>query len=83
MAFPAWLALTVHVPALTKVMVAPLVPPEVHTAGVVVVKVTGNPDEEVAVTESGDCANVLLASVPKLIVWETFLALWALVFHWA
>ena len=53
-------------------MVAPLVPPAVHTAGVVVVKLTANPDEEVAVTVTGDCASVLLASIPKLIVCEAF-----------
>ena len=33
-----------QVPAPTKVMVAPLAPPEVHTKGVVVVKRTANPD---------------------------------------
>ena len=72
MALPAWLACTVHFPALCKVMVCPLVPREVHTADVVVVKVTVNPDEAVALTVTGDCANVLLARVPKVIVWEAF-----------
>ena len=42
------------------------------TAAVVVVKVTANPDEAVALTVTRDCANVSLASVPNVIVWETF-----------
>jgi hypothetical protein len=52
-------------------MVAPLVPPEVHTVAVVVMKVTANPDEAVALTV-GDCASVLLGSVQKVIVWDAF-----------
>jgi hypothetical protein len=60
-ALPAWLARTVHVPALSKVMVAPFVPPEVHIEGVDVLKVTVNPDEAVALTVTGDCARVMLA----------------------
>jgi hypothetical protein len=55
---PVWLALTVQVPALTKVMVAPLVPLAVQTVGVVVVKVTASPDDAVAATVMGDCASV-------------------------
>ena len=35
MLFPAWLARTVHLPALSKLMVAPFVPPAVHTVGVI------------------------------------------------
>ena len=69
MALPAWLASTVHVPALTKVMLAPFVPREVHTEAVAVVNVTANPDEAVALTVTGDCARVLLARAPKVIVW--------------
>ena len=69
MALPAWLAWTVHVPVVRKVIVAVLMAPEVHTKGVVVVKVTVSPDEAVARTVTGDCARVLLASVPKMIVW--------------
>ena len=38
-------------------------------AGVVTPKVTGRPDVAVALTETGDWSSVLLASVPKLIVW--------------
>gem|GEM_PF-7113448 len=51
---------------------APLVPPEVHTERVVVVKLTVNPDEAVALTVTGDCARVLLASAAKVIVWLAF-----------
>ena len=43
-----------------------------HTAGVVVVKVTGKPDEDAALTVTDDCASVSLGSVPKVIVWEAF-----------
>ena len=70
MALPAWLAWTVQVPVPTKVMLAPWVPPEVHTKAVVVVKLTASPEVAVALTVTGDCARVLLASAPKLIVWE-------------
>jgi hypothetical protein len=52
-AFPAWSAWTVHNPAVIGVMVAPFVPLDVQTAGVVVENVTGNPTDEVAVTVSG------------------------------
>ena len=41
-ASPAWVACTLHEPAATRVIVAPLVPPAVQTAGVVVVNVTGS-----------------------------------------
>ena len=69
MVLPVWLAWTVHVPAFSKVMLDPLAPPAMQTPGVVVVKLTVNPDEDDALTLSGDCAIVLLASVPKLMVW--------------
>ena len=39
-------------------MVAPLVPPALQTSGVVVVKVTTSPDDAVALTVTGDCANL-------------------------
>ena len=42
---PACAATTVHVPVFTSVMVDPFVPPAVHTVGVVVVNVTGSPDD--------------------------------------
>ena len=41
-------------PAASSVIVAPLVPPAVHTAGVVVVNVTASPDDAVAPTVTGD-----------------------------
>ena len=69
---PAWLATTVQTPAASKLMVAPLVPPEAHTEGVLVVKLTANPEEAVAVTVTGDCSKVLFASGPKVIVWLVF-----------
>ena len=59
-------------PALIRVIVAPLTPPEVHTAAVLVLKVTVNPDEAVALMVTGDCAKVLFSSGPKVIVWDTF-----------
>jgi len=62
----------VQVPALTREIVAPLAPPEVHTASVVVVKVTPSADEAVAFTVTGDCVSVLFASGPKEILWEAF-----------
>jgi hypothetical protein len=59
-----------HVPAFSSLIVAPLVPLEVHTEVVVAVKVTVKPEEAVALTVKGDCASVLFASAPKAIVWE-------------
>ncbi|MGO9332581.1 MAG: hypothetical protein ACLQCU_00740 [Acidimicrobiales bacterium] len=56
-----------HVPVVRKVIVAVLMAPEVHTKGVVVVKVTVSPDEEVARTVTGDCARVLLAGVVRVL----------------
>ena len=58
MASPAWLAWTVHIPAVAKVMVAPSTPPEVHTEGVVVVKLTASPDEAAALAPTGESARV-------------------------
>jgi len=68
-ALPAWLALTVQVPAVISVMVCPLVPLDVHTDGVVVENVTARPEDAVALTVTGDCVAVLPASVPNVIVW--------------
>ena len=59
---------TVHVPRATSVIVAPFVPPAVHTAGVVVVNVTARPDDAVAPTVTGDCGMVRSASAPNVIV---------------
>jgi hypothetical protein len=53
-------------------MIAPLVPLAEHTAGVVVVKITGKPDEDEALTVIADCASVSLGRIPKVIVWEAF-----------
>jgi hypothetical protein len=55
----------VHVPTVSKVTVVPLT---VHTEDVVVLKVTGRPDEALALTVTGDCAKVLLASAANVIV---------------
>ncbi len=55
---PAWSAWTVHVPAVRRVIVAPFVPPDVQTVGVVVLNVTVSPDVAVADTVTGDCASV-------------------------
>ncbi len=45
-----------------------VVPLTVHTVGVVVLKVTGRPEDAVALSVTGDWANVLLTSVEKEIV---------------
>ena len=47
---PAWSALSEHVPAETIISVAPLVPLVVQMLGLVEAKVTGKPDEAVAVS---------------------------------
>ena len=62
-----------QVPVARSVIVAPFVPLEVHTAGVVVVNVTGRPEDAVALTVTGDCANFTFARGPKLVVCD---ALW-------
>ena len=54
-------------PVVTKVTV---VPATVHTAVVSDEKLTGNPDDAVALTVNGDAASVRSASAPKLIVWS-------------
>ncbi len=46
---PAWSAVSEHVPAATMVSVAPLAPLVVQMLGLVEAKVTGKPDEAVAV----------------------------------
>ena len=47
---PAWSAVSEHVPAATMVSVAPLVPLVVQMLGLVAAKLTGKPDEVVAVS---------------------------------
>jgi hypothetical protein len=69
LALPTWSAATLQVPAARNVSVAPLAPPELQTRGVLVAKLTANPEDAVAMTMTGDCRGVLLASGPKLIVW--------------
>ena len=49
-------------------MVAPFLPPDVHTVGVVVANVTVKPDEAEALTVNGDCARRRGASGEKVIV---------------
>ena len=56
----------VHVPAATSVTVLPLT---AHTARVSDEKLTGSPDDAVALTVNGGAPNVLAFSAPKLIVW--------------
>jgi hypothetical protein len=57
----------VHVPVATNVIVAPFVPPEVHTAGVVVTNITARPEEAVAATLIGDWEIFTLGSGAKKI----------------
>ena len=56
-----------HVPTATNVIVAPFVPPDVHTAGVDDENDTVNPDDAVADTVTGDCNNVALANAANVI----------------
>ena len=69
MALPAWLATTEHEPVASSVILAPRVPPDVHTADVVVVKDTARPDEAVALTVRGESARVLAPGLMNVIVW--------------
>jgi hypothetical protein len=62
----------VHVPTPTRVIVAPLTPPDVHTDGVVDENDTVRPDDAVAVTVTGDCTNDLPANAPNAIVCDVF-----------
>ena len=68
-----------HEPAARMVIVAPLVPPLLHTPGVVVENVTGFPEAPpVAATTNGVSPYVLFASAPKLMVWLSLLMLKAI-----
>jgi hypothetical protein len=51
----------------------------VHTEGAIVVKVTFNPDEAMALTVTGDRARVVLARATKAIVWLTRLVVTTMV----
>ena len=53
-------------------ILAPFAPPEVQTAGVVVLNVTARCEEAIAPTVKGDWTIVLLARKPKAIAWFTF-----------
>jgi hypothetical protein len=66
------MAWTVHFPVVSKTIVAPFCPSEVHTKGVVVVKLTGKPDEAVAFTITGESARILAARGAKLVVCLAF-----------
>ena len=59
-------------PAFSRVTTAPLVPPVLHTAGVVLVNVTARCDDAVAATVTGPCGSTTLAGGPNVIVWATF-----------
>ena len=74
-ALPAWLALTVQVPVFSSVIDEPFVPPAVHTVAVVVVNVTGRPDDAVAVMVTGDCTSVFDVWLANVIVCEPFVTL--------
>ena len=65
MLLPAWLAWIEQVPAFFSSIV---VPSTLHTDCVCEVKVTLKPEEAVALTVTGDCANDLLARAPKAMV---------------
>jgi hypothetical protein len=54
------------------VIVSPFVPLDVHTEDVVVEKVTGRPDDAVALTVKGDCWIVRVAIVPNVMDWLAF-----------
>ena len=69
---PACAATTVHVPVLSSVMVVPLVPPVVHTVGVVVVNVTGSPDDAVADRHRRLRSSVRFAKAANVMVWFVF-----------
>ena len=53
------------------VSVVTSVPLTEQTAGVVVVNVTGSPDDAVAVTVNGGCRGAVAGGAGKLIVWAT------------
>ena len=67
MALPACAARIVQVPGATNVTV---LPETVHTDVVSDEKLTGNPDDAVALTVNGNAASVRSARAPKLIVWS-------------
>ena len=68
-ASPAWSATTVQVPTARIEIVLPLGPPYPHTLGVEVVKVTGSPDDAVALTVKEPLPTSLSGRDPNVIVW--------------
>ena len=54
---PDCVALTEHVPTAISLIVAPFLPEDVHTNGVVDVKLTTRPEDAVAVTVNGGCVT--------------------------
>ena len=68
MALPACAALRVHVPTVTSVTVAPLVPVVVHTFGVNVLKVTASDDDALALTVNVGVMSERSGSAAKVIV---------------
>ena len=65
MLLPAWLARIVHVPA---ARIVTLLPETAHTLVVSDAKLTGRPDDAVALTLKAGLPKVLLPSTPKLMV---------------
>jgi hypothetical protein len=64
-AFPDWLATSVHVPTASKVTVPLLI---VHVVVVCETIVTVNPEVDVALTKNGDVPKILSGIAEKLIV---------------
>jgi hypothetical protein len=58
----------VHVPGVSNVIVAPVVPPAEHTEGVVVVNVTGRPELAEAVALTDACPIETSESTSNVIV---------------
>ena len=58
----------VHVPAVTSVIVLPLVPPVAQTVGVVLENETARPLDAVADTVTGDSTKVFFVIVANVIV---------------
>ena len=69
---PGCRARTLHRPASSSVIVAPSVPPAVHTSGVVVVNVTDRPLDAVAVTVIGLASSVVAPMAGNVMVLASF-----------
>ena len=66
---PGWVAVIVQVPVVSRLIEKPLT---VHTADVVDISVTANPELAVGLTLSGDWMSVEFGGFAKVIVWATF-----------